>query len=97
MPGRCDSKVRQVCLERPCSCLHAQQRQLLLQVETLGDGPGPADPLPQDVQLLSFSPWDEASVSTLSWYCSGAEGLLSGLEMLEIDPDLEHVQVGELG
>lgn len=65
--------------------------------ETLGDGPSPADPLPQDVQLLSFSPWDEASVSTLSWYYRGAEGLLSCLEMLEIDPDLEYVQVGELG
>lgn len=96
MPGRCDSRVGQVCLERLCSCLHAQQRQLLYKCETLGDGPGPADPLPQDVQLLSFSPWDEASVSALSWYCRGRRPTKLS-EMLEIGPALEHVQVGGLG
>lgn len=61
-------------LERPCSCLCAQQGRRSYKSgsrETWRDGPSAADPLPQDVQLLSFSPWDEASISTLSWYYRG--------------------------
>lgn len=52
----------------------------------------------QGVELLSFSPHGEVSVSTPCWYSKGQKVYKAvSLEMLGTDHDSEYVQVGELG
>lgn len=52
----------------------------------------------QGVQLLSFSPHGEVSVSTPCWCYKGQKVYKAvSFEMLGTDHDLEYVQVGGLG
>lgn len=93
-----ETRVCLVCLERPSGWPSTQQRLRFLQVrfrKTLGSA---LQISAQGIQLLSFSPHGEVSVSTPCWYSKGQKVYKAvSLEMLGTDHDLECVQVGELG